>query len=302
MIYTARYRSRDGRLAEESVEAASRAEAIAALRARGIVPQSVREGGAAASRSAPSGGGFAKGALAGVLVVALAVAGWFFFLREKPQPPAPVEKPKPVAKVKPVKVEPRPVAEVKPEPVKTERPKAKEPRERKKRVLPPPPPASPSNIVIHVGNTNKVKRVFESATESVLHMLASTVPGDMPPPIPNLPKFEDLKKILETTIVVHKGESEAREIAKENVATLKAHLEEHIKNGGNPDDFVKTYRNWLHECAVKRRDYERLVRKTLKTEGKAQAKADLQELNSRLKAEGIKQIEIPQRLWDAAQD
>ena len=42
MTYTVRYRAGDGTLREETVEAAGRAECVAALQARGIVPVSVK--------------------------------------------------------------------------------------------------------------------------------------------------------------------------------------------------------------------------------------------------------------------
>ena len=44
MTFTVTYRAKDGALSEETVEAADRAACVAACRARGIAPVSVREG------------------------------------------------------------------------------------------------------------------------------------------------------------------------------------------------------------------------------------------------------------------
>ena len=44
MTFTVTYRDKDGALREECVESAGRSECVAALKARGIVPVSVREG------------------------------------------------------------------------------------------------------------------------------------------------------------------------------------------------------------------------------------------------------------------
>ena len=45
MTFTVTYRDKDGALRDECVEAASRAECVAACRGRGITPTAIREGG-----------------------------------------------------------------------------------------------------------------------------------------------------------------------------------------------------------------------------------------------------------------
>lgn len=75
MKFTVTYRKQDGSLATEVIDAADRAAAVAACRARGITPQSIVEGGRVAVRSARPA--WLKGAVAGVAVVVAALAAWF---------------------------------------------------------------------------------------------------------------------------------------------------------------------------------------------------------------------------------
>ena len=118
MTFTVTYRGADGALREEAVEAAGRAECFAQMKARGIVPVSVKEGARKGgrnelrpSRSDHSGrsGGKPKSSIFNlqssiILAAVLAVAGgawWWLAAREDARPP--VEKPKAVKDTKGVK-------------------------------------------------------------------------------------------------------------------------------------------------------------------------------------------------------
>ena len=76
MTYTVRYRAGDGTLREETVEAAGRAECVAALKARGIVPVSVKEGRAANVSAAPRGGIWKAAILAALVLAVVGVWLW----------------------------------------------------------------------------------------------------------------------------------------------------------------------------------------------------------------------------------
>ena len=94
MNFTVKYRKQDGSLATEVVDATDRAAAVAACRTRGIVPQSVTEGGRAMS-SASLRPTWIKGAVAGVLVVIVALAAWYFLApKSTPHDAAPRSTPK----------------------------------------------------------------------------------------------------------------------------------------------------------------------------------------------------------------
>ena len=106
MTFTVTYRGADGALREEAVEAAGRAECFAQMKARGIVPVSVKEGARKGgrnelrpSRSDHSGrsGGKPKSSIFNlqssiILAAVLAVAGgawWWLAAREDARPPEP---------------------------------------------------------------------------------------------------------------------------------------------------------------------------------------------------------------------
>lgn len=103
MTFTAKTRSSSGSIEEFVLEAADRTAAFAELKRRGVAVVSLTQGGNPAA-SKPSAGarrspvGPVRGILAGLLVVVLALAAWYFlFNREPPAPPADVA-PKPAAK------------------------------------------------------------------------------------------------------------------------------------------------------------------------------------------------------------
>jgi hypothetical protein len=129
MTFTVTYRGADGALREETVEAAGRAECFAKMKARGIVPVSVKEGASLGERASrpfrsraktsprnaqdarcPSGGGKPQSSIlnlkSSIILAAtvLAVAGgvwWWLSAREDARPH--VEKPKAVKDVKDIK-------------------------------------------------------------------------------------------------------------------------------------------------------------------------------------------------------
>ena len=101
MTFTVTYRAKDGALADEVVEAASRAECVAECKRRGIVPMSIREGrasarprsGSAASPNGRAGARPSRGAKrwrAAILAVSVLVVGvgvwWWQLARQQPAP------------------------------------------------------------------------------------------------------------------------------------------------------------------------------------------------------------------------
>ncbi len=98
MFFTYTYRTPSGARKQSEVEAASRAECFALLKARGIVPLAVREGRAPARAGGTTvrGGSFGmKGLAAGLIVVGLSAIAWFCLFRNDvenvPEKPARVK-------------------------------------------------------------------------------------------------------------------------------------------------------------------------------------------------------------------
>lgn len=83
--FTISYRLPSGGLKSEVIDAADRASALAQMKARGITPVSVKEGGtiAAAAKVAAKQPAWIKGAIAGVIVVVAAIVVWVLYPAEK---------------------------------------------------------------------------------------------------------------------------------------------------------------------------------------------------------------------------
>ena len=106
MTFTVTYRAKDGALREERIEAASRAECVAACRRRGIAPTKIAEGESGKSAASPMdrdkrGPSRAGAILAAVVLAAIAGGLWWWYggrgataLPEKVPPKPKVEKPK----------------------------------------------------------------------------------------------------------------------------------------------------------------------------------------------------------------
>lgn len=95
--FTISYRLPSGGLKSEVIDAADRASALAQMKARGITPVSVKEGGtlaSAASSSAVKSAAWIKGAAAGVVVVVAAIVAWVLLMPMEKATPAVEQKKK----------------------------------------------------------------------------------------------------------------------------------------------------------------------------------------------------------------
>ena len=205
MFFTYTYRTPSGARKQSEVEAASRAECFALLKARGIVPLAVREGRAPAGAGGTTvrGGSFGmKGLAAGLIVVGLSALAWFCLFRNDvenvPEKPARVKteaaKPKkrtvsqpttmPVQKAKRVASSGISVADVVAgERISTNkfvRADIPEPKPIEE-LTPPPRPA------------------FSTSAEQLLAMATPPDPSQPVPPLPNL-DGEDSKEELEKAL------------------------------------------------------------------------------------------------------
>lgn len=105
MIFTVTYRDKSGDTKSLVLDVPNKAAVWPELKKRGISALSVSEGEVKARK--PSGGkspSAVRGIVAGVVVVALAVGAWFFFMNEKPAPKGDdAQKPKRIKETTPVK-------------------------------------------------------------------------------------------------------------------------------------------------------------------------------------------------------
>ena len=88
MNFTYTYKDQTGARREAVLGADSRAQAFAILKAKGITPLSVREGGKVESAAPKSISGWIRGAVAGVLIVVAAGVAWMMLKNAPPSAPA----------------------------------------------------------------------------------------------------------------------------------------------------------------------------------------------------------------------
>lgn len=277
-IYTVKYRTQTGALAEDQIEAESRSAAFAALKAKGIVPVSLTEGGKkkaapkpaktpdATVPAAPGSGSkpspaVVKGLVAGVVVVVAAVGAWF--LLSKPSAPEPVKKP---AK-KPVKVETAPVAPPPPKPVVTnvapavvEETPAEPARDES---IPVSVTTNKSGYITEVYIENGKRRrvikepppVFENAADQMIAWMMSAEPGQELPPYPiDASINEDFKNSLTNKITILPTDSPKVVEMKQAVLETRVELLKLMEQGMTVEQALKEHRDLVNENAKIRTD------------------------------------------------
>ena len=315
MTFTVTYRDAGGALREEAVEAASRAECFAQMKARGIVPVSVREG-----RAKRAGGqdGRRAGARPSskrklftihfyllVAIAALAAIAWWCIGGREDAPPAKPETPeapraaKAVKAAREAKVPKAPAdapaakpAAPKPAPAATNAPPpaslTREEREELllKKIEERPPDLTPSS-----------NKVFRTALEMTIAGIFTCPLGKPPPPLPRIPVNEEvhLETILNAPNVVLETDSEKAAYAKKAVELAKKELKDYVAKGGDPQEFLSYYHGQLRQAQMEFNESRRQIMQSLKEDPELGA-AMLKEVNKRLEAKGIMPVVLPDKL------
>ena len=275
MKFTVTYRRQDGSPATEVVDAPDRAAAVAACRARGIVPSSVTEGGFVAPLSRRPA--WAKGAAAGAAVVVVALVSWFF-LAPKPQPtpdpePAPssrkqaVPKPATTPKPRPKPTETNAVAKpVTPEPVKVDpnaRPEKvgeivngyiKLPSGRLHRIR--------GEVTNDVSRTSVSKyEIFDHHCENEIACFLTMTPGEglVGDPRYNGSFKAEFLKSLETPIVIGPDDDEYTRELKKAVRDTKIDLKAALDRGEDIEQIMLNTRREMQEL----HNFKRLLQNEL---------------------------------------
>ena len=317
MTFTVTYRGADGALREECVEAASRGECFAQMKARGIVPMSVKEGGRSGKRAvspkrerktsvrngqdarSPSRHNVAF-ALSVALVALIGGGTWWWMQRDGGVVPDSDEVPKKAALAKEVKPAAAPVAKTVAETnaAATVQVSPSRAGEAAAPAAGASAPVAPSNRVIVVENDAtdpNHKSDFSTGVEQVMGWIFTTELGDSPPPLPDLSAAER-KRIVEILLAknpVEEGDSEKSAEAKEMVSAAKRELMQYLKQGGDTDDFLAFYRNELVKAQEAREDAKRLVREMAREGDDEMTVQFLKEVNGKLAERGIKAVELP---------
>ena len=240
MTFTVTYRDRTGAIREERVEASSRSAAMAALKARGIMPIRV-EAISGAPRRKPRNGEDSvshKGAAYVLSVAFVLLTGgglWWWFGDGRGEPTLPSEKHVVTAPTKKPSAKPVPAVQVATPPPANVTPKQAKAiasttvktnangtvveklvladGTKKTRVIPPPP-------------------VFDNACDQVIALAISTKPGEAMPPLPDLNGIdEDFARSLLSPIKISDDDPDDIKELKKNVIEVKKQLVEEVKNG-----------------------------------------------------------------------
>ena len=272
MTFTCTYRNAQGAQTTEVVEAASRQDVFAQLKARGIVPTRVTEGGRLSAKSAAEGGsakgrrqaGALRGAIAGVLIVVAAIAVWFLV---GPQTDAPVAKP---AEPKPAKAKHAPqtralpttsapaakTAETEPAPET-----AKEPVRDESQPLSVVTNASGYIIETYLrdGKRTKVIKepppIFTNPADQVISWMMSAQPGQEIPPFPIDKSIEeDFKRSLTNNLAVLDTDDEKVAALKQSVLETRRELVKMLEKGYTVQEALTEHRRLVNENAKIRTD------------------------------------------------
>jgi len=317
MTFTVTYRGADGAMREERVEAANRAECFTQCRARGIVPLSVKEGARSGKSVASPKGGHKPSVRNGqdarsvsrrnaifvfsVVLAALVVGGVLWWLERSPKTVTlPEEPPKSKALAKEV----TPAKAPEPVPVQEAEPPKENPNKALRQELAKMTKEERMDYAFKEMQNRKIplepktNRIFRTGIEASMARIFMTQLGDPPPPpfttaIP-LRDEAHLAEILIAHNPVLETDTEAQKASKEMVALAKKEMIDYIKNGGNPEDFLKYYHGKLKEAFEFRRESMKSLIQVSRDDPSITAEY-LDRLNKELADKGIKQIELNEK-------
>ncbi len=305
MNYRISYRGKDGRQEQMLIEAPDRSAVFAELSKRGISAIRVEEAAGKAKPARSAGGrpakppAVAKGIIAGGIVVAAAVAAWFF-LSPKPQaaPGSPkIKKPAKTTLAEPAKAAPRPVEAKVEEPPKIDpdaRPTKvgetvngyiKLPSGRLHRVL----------GVVTNSATAAIKgkyEIFDHACENEIAGFLSMEPGQG---LVGTPRYNgrfkrDFLESLDHPIVITEDDTPENAALKRNVIQAKIELKEALDRGEDIEQIMLDTRREMQDLARYKQELKQQMHEMVKgdSEMTTEEMEDLLEAaNKMLDAKGI---------------
>mgnify|MGYP006982717448 FL=1 len=290
------YRKADGSRGTGVLEASDRAAALAELDAKGVavIRLEVSDGAAPAAR--PS---VWRGALAGLLAAGVALAVWRFLAPG--MAPEPLPSAAPAKKAQPLKKSVRPAGPLpRTASAASAADTAKASRGDMLRAL---SPAERIEFLFKEAEARPINlepasnRLYATGTEQVLDWVFTTRPGDMPPPLPQIPLFEEahLAEILVNACRVKDTDDARTRERKEIVDLAKKEMVKFVSEGGAPEDFLRFYHDELRQA--------HMAFQTAQKEVFAVAREDpdlaadyLRQVNEQLAEKGIKPVRLPPKM------
>lgn len=255
-------------------------------------------GGAGTPQTGGAKGGrpYAKGLLAGLLVVVAGAGAWYFATCGGGRPDAaatPERKGGKIAEAKPAAApkaaeekaqEPDPKAELRAKLAKMTKAERLEYflEQAKKRPL---------------DLTPSTNQAFRTGTEQILSWIFTLKVGSVPPPLPPIPIRDEahMAEILVSDNPALEGDSESARHAKEMVELAKKELRQFVKQGGEVGEFLKYYHGQLVQAHQEWQDCQRSVMQMIRDDPDL-APDYIREVNKRLSDKGIKPVNIPKKL------
>ena len=300
MTFTATYRDKTGAMREKRVEAVGRSEAMAALKAQGIVPIRVEaiSGASAQRHRVRNGEGTASRRSAAYVItvasVLLTVSGlWWWLARPTGTVTPSREKPKTTVMPKEVGGATN-VSAKSTSGVPGILPQTMDNNSLPKQAAVPAHDDTSSSTTNVAGKTAKPKSPYRNGVEQVLGWIFNCEMGKPPPPLPDFSPAdsEKLVSILLSKNPVEEGDSARVADAKEMVELAKKELLDFMKDGGKAGDFLTYYRGELTKAYHERTDAQKLVLATLREDAET-GMALAEEINKKLSERGIKPVFIP---------
>lgn len=160
--------------------------------------------------------------------------------------------------------------------------------------------ASLTNIV-EVNTNGRPKQIFTTSTEQVMSFIFNAEVGDMPPPLPTLPRNERarIEEILNTPNPILETDSPDVAEKKKMLEQAKRELKDYMAQGGTPEEFLSFYHQQLKKYHEERKDAQRLVMTMIRDEPEV-AGEFMKKVNERLASRGIKAVHIPRPFLERA--
>ena len=320
MTFTVTYRGKDGALREELIEAAGRADCMSALKARGIVPVSVKEGARKSRgelRPSRSSGGNPQSSIlnlkssiflaAAVLVVAGGAWWWFgggASGTPRPTKPKAVKVATDVKDIKVVKghnapkdISPTPAAKNPSEKPKEKWPKIEKlPNGREVHTLEDGTKMLVLNPIDPEAEAERLRNLpppmFKHEVESALDMYVE--PGIEMPPLPrDFTDEEVLQALVEPIVIDPEKDDEDAQLHKKAVQQFKDELKEYIKNGGTFAQYMRMLGDRQSKEAHLIQESRKMVMNTINEGKPEEAQELLDRLNKHLAEQGLPAVKMP---------
>ena len=299
MRFSYTYRDRTGSLKNDCVEAESRTDAYAKLKAKGIIPTSMKVMNAkAGDYRGEASNKRHTGIIVGLVVIVVSLCAGLFLANNKEAPvnASISDKPKKTKKQElPVYVPEVTPSETKtntPLPIVQEKPKKLTAEERialiEKKIL-----EKPMDFSTPTNN-----RAFRTGFEQKLAAIFATPLGAPPPMIPlrmTPVTYLRLQEILDAPNTVFDTDSEKVAEAKMAVEMAKKELKEYISQGGDPEKFLEHYYSQLKQASEEWKAAQMELVRTMKTDPGLAVTMEA-EFNEHFSQKGIRPVKMPAKL------